>query len=226
MNDKILIVAAHPDDEILGCGGTISRLVKKGCDVFTLILGEGVTLRDRKRNPKKREKELKDLKKQALQANYLLGVKEVLFFDLPDNRFDTVPFLDIVKFVEKIKSGIKPGVIFTHYENDLNIDHGITYKAVLTATRPVKKESVKEIYSFAIPSSTEWAYPVLFSPDVFFDISGGINLKLKAFKKYKGERREYPHPRSAEGIRSAAKFWGMGIGLKYAEPFKSVRVVR
>ena len=224
--NKILIVVAHPDDEVLGCGGTITRLNKEGYELYTLILGEGITSRDDKRSKEKRGREIANLKEQAKKANELIGVKKVFFHDFPDNRFDTVPFLDIVKVIEKIKNQIKPEIIFTHYEKDLNIDHQITYKAVITATRPVREETVKEVYSFEIPSSTEWFYPLSFSPDMFFDISETIDIKLKALKKYQTELRESPHPRSCEGVKLIAKLWGMKVGINYAEAFKSVRIIK
>lgn len=223
---KILIVAAHPDDEILGCGGTIKKLVDEGHKAYTLILGEGVTSRDDSRDKRKREKELSELKRQVKESNYFIGVDETFLYDFPDNRFDTVPLLDIVKIIEKIKSKIKPDIIFTHYRYDLNIDHQITYKAVLTATRPQINEPVKEIYSFEVLSSTEWNYPLSFSPDVFFDISNSIAAKIKAMGVYKSELREYPHPRSLEGINLNAKNWGMKVGLDYSEAFKTVRVLK
>ena len=223
---KILIIAAHPDDEILGCGGTIIRLNKEGHKVTSLILGEGVTSRDNIRDTKKRVKDILELKKIAKRANVILGVREVFFHDFPDNRFDTVPFLDIVKVIERIKSSIEPDIIFTHYEKDLNIDHQITYKAVITATRPIKEEAVKEIYSFEIPSSTEWSYPLSFSPNVFYDISETIDVKLRALEEYKTELREYPHPRSLEGVKLIAKNWGMKVGLEYAEAYKVVRILK
>lgn len=223
---RSLIVAAHPDDEILGCGGTVARLNKESHTIYTLILGEGVTSRDNIKNRKKRKNEILDLKNYAEKANRILGVKEVFFFDFPDNRFDIIPFLDIVKVIEKIKNQIKPEIIFTHYKNDLNIDHQITYKAVITATRPLKEETVKEIYSFGIPSSTEWNYPLSFSPDIFYDISETIDIKLKALEEYKSELREYPHPRSLDGVKLIAKNWGMKVGLKYAEAFKVVRIIK
>ena len=223
---RILIIAAHPDDEILGCGGTIARLNKEGYESYSIILGEGITSRDNTRDRIKNESKIINLKEQANRANELLGIKKVFFFDFPDNRFDTVPFLDIVKIIEEVKNQIKPEIIFTHYEKDLNIDHQITYKVAITATRPVKEETVKEIYSFEIQSSTEWSYPLSFSPDVFFNISGTINIKLKALKEYKSELREYPHPRSLEGVELIAKNWGMKVGLSYAEAFKIVRVIK
>lgn len=221
--NKILIIAAHPDDEILGCGGTVARLNKEGHTIYTLILGEGVTSRDNIRNRNKRENKIIDLKNYAEKANKILGVKKVFFYDFPDNRFDAISFLDIVKAIEKIKNNVKPERIFTHYEKDLNIDHQITYKATITAARPLKEEIVKEIYSFETPSSTEWNYPLSFSPNVFFNISGTINIKLKALEEYESELREYPHPRSLEGVKLNAKYWGMKVGLEYAETFKCVR---
>ena len=226
MKKGILIVAAHPDDEILGCGGTVARLVKEGYEAYTLILGEGITSRDEKRSIEKRKIELSQLKKQAIKANTILGVKEVFFFDFPDNRFDTIPLLDIVKVIEKIKNQIKPQIIFTHYKNDLNIDHQITYNAVIAATRPMAREAVKEIYSFEVPSSTEWYYPLSFSPDVFFDITETLKYKLKAMGFYQSELRKFPYPRSLENIKLNAEYWGVRVGVRYAEAFKNVRIIK
>lgn len=226
MKKKILIIAAHPDDEILGCGGTVARLVKEGHEAYTLILGEGITSRDDKRYNGKRASELKELRKQALEANKVLGIKEVFFHEFPDNRFDTVPILDVIKVVEKVKNEIRPSIIFTHYNGDLNIDHQITYQSVITSTRPLPDEPVKEIYSFEVLSSTEWNYPSEFSPNAFYDIRATLKYKLKAMEIYKSELRDYPHPRSIEGIRLNAEYWGMHVGLKYAEAFKSIRIIR
>jgi len=223
---RILVIAAHPDDEVLGCGGTIAKLIKQGFETYTLILGEGITSRDDKRSKEKRCREITNLKEHAKKANTILGVKKVFYHDFPDNRFDTVSFLDIVKVIEKIKNKIKPNIVFTHYEKDLNIDHQITYKAVITATRPVREETVREVYSFEIPSSTEWSYPLSFSPNVFYDISETIDVKLRALEEYKTELREYPHPRSLDGVKLIAKDWGMKVGLNYAEAFKCVRIIK
>ncbi|MBA7552659.1 hypothetical protein ES705_45229 [subsurface metagenome] len=204
----------------------MARLAEKGYNVYTLILGEGVTSRDNKRDTNKKLDEIVYLKKCAKKANKVLRVRQVFFYDFPDNRFDIVPLLDIVKAIEKIKYKIKPDIIFTHYEKDLNIDHQITYKAVITATRPMEDETVKEIYSFEVLSSTEWAYPLTFSPDMFYDISKTINDKLIALSNYGTEIRKSSHPRSLAGIWYNAKLWGMKVGLEYAEAFKTVRIIK
>jgi len=225
MKRRILVVAAHPDDEILGCGGTIARLVKEGHRVSTLILGEGVTSRDASRDADNRRLDIGKLRQEAVSANRIIGVREVSFCDFPDNRFDTVPFLDIVKTIENMKKRIGPAAIFTHYHGDLNVDHRITYGAVITAARPMRKETVREIYSFEALSSTEWNYPSTFSPDIFFDITGTIGLKLKAMGIYKSELRKFPHPRSLKGVRLSAECWGIKTGLGCAEAFKAARMI-
>lgn len=226
MNKTILIIAAHPDDEVLGCFGTVARLIKEGYDAYTLILGEGKTSRDNQRNIENRKKDIKILNSEIKKANNIIGIKEVFLEDLPDNRFDSIDLLDIVKIISKIKEQIKPDIIFTHYENDLNIDHQLTYKAVITATRPMKNECVKEIYSFEILSSTEWNYPLSFAPDTYYDISDSIDLKLEAMNEYISELCEYPHPRSLQGIKFNAQYQGMRVGKTYVEAFKSIRVIR
>lgn len=226
MSKKILIVAAHPDDEVLGCFGTVSKLIKEGYEAYTLILGEGKTSRLDTRKIEENKEQLEILNDEIKKANDIIGIKKCFVYDFPDNRFDSVDLLDIIKVISKIKEEIKPDIIFTHYENDLNIDHKITYQAVITATRPIENESVKEIYSFEILSSTEWQYPISFSPDVFFDIQDTMELKLNAMRCYKSELCLYPHPRSLEGIELNAKYNGMRVGKNYVEAFKSVRVIK
>ena len=225
MNEnKVLIVAAHPDDEILGCGGTVARLAREGFEAYTLILGEGITSRyDIKKESKKANREIHELRQQMLKANGSIGIKKVFTHNFPDNEFDKVSLLEIVKKVEKVKQKINPKIIFTHFKNDLNIDHRKTYDAVITATRPTEDEKVKTIYSFEIQSSTEWNYPLIFSPNVFFDISKTFYKKINAMSCYKSELRDYPHPRSLEAIELNAKMRGLMVGLKYAEAFQLVR---
>ena len=225
--DRILIVAAHPDDEVLGCGGTVARLSMEGSDIYTIILGEGVTSRNRKRDLTKRENEIAELKKQAENANKVLGVKKVYTFNFPDNRFDTVPLLDIIKTIEEIKDDIKPDIVFTHHLGDLNIDHQVTFKAVMAACRPTIDESVKEIYSFEIPSSTEWNAPsslTYFMPDYFVDVNKSLEIKINALKEYKTELRDFPHPRSLKAVELNAKQWGVKMGFEAAEAYKTIRI--
>jgi len=226
MPKRVLIVAAHPDDEVLGCFGTVARLIKEGYEAYTLILGEGKTSRDEVRLVNNRAEEIKLLNQEIERANSIIGVKKVFIESFPDNRFDSISLLDIVKVISKVKEEIKPDIIFTHFENDLNIDHRITYKAVITATRPMIDESVKDIYSFEILSSTEWNYPLSFQPDTFFDISATLHMKIDAMREYASELRAYPHPRSLEGIELNAKYQGMRVGKEAVEAFKTVRVIK
>lgn len=225
MKQNLLIVAAHPDDEILGCGGTVARLARENHKAFSLILGEGPTARDNTRDKGRNKLDLAALRKQAYAANKTIGVSDVFLYEFADNRFDSVPLLDITKTIEKVIKKVKPVLIFTHNKDDLNIDHRITYQAVLTATRPLPGQSVRKIYSFEVLSSTEWSYPLNFAPDTFFDISKTIDAKVKAMKQYKSELCKFPHPRSAKGIKLNAKTWGMKIGMEYAEAFKCVRTL-
>jgi LmbE family N-acetylglucosaminyl deacetylase len=227
MNKRILIIAAHPDDEVLGCGGTLAKLIQSGYEAYTLVLGEGKT--SRSLNQEQIKTELEELNKETLEANKILGIKDVLLCNFPDNKFDTVPLLDIVKEIEKIKEKIKPEIVFTHHVGDMNIDHQITHKAVLTATRPMQNESVKEIYAFEVPSSTEWnsfSKETAFISNVFFDITNTIDLKIEAMTKYKSELREYPHPRSLQHIKELAKVNGIRVGLEYSENFVLIRSIR
>jgi len=220
---KILTIASHPDDEILGCGGTIAKLVAEGHTAYTLILGKGIRSRENWT-----EEEAEAIDGKIVMANKLIGVDfdNITIFDYPDNAFDVMSFLSIVKDIERIKKEINPDVIFTHSKSDLNIDHRITHDAVLTVTRPIHEESVRTIYSFEVLSSTEWNFPSLFHPNVFFDISKTINQKLDAMMQYKSEIRKLPHPRSFEGIENLAKMRGMIVGVECAEAFELIRDVR
>ena len=226
MKGKLLVVAAHPDDQVLGCGGTVARLVRAGWEARCLILGEGATSRDERRDRAGRSREISGLKSQTAEANRILGFRKSFSLDFPDNRFDTVPLIEIVKAVEKVKAEFEPQMVFTHHPGDLNIDHKAAFEAVITATRPVAGEPVREIYSFEVMSSTEWAYPGTFHPDVFYDITATMKRKLDAMRRYKTELKEPPHPRSLDGIRACASAWGFKNGMGYAEAFQTVRVLR
>ncbi|MGL4595656.1 MAG: PIG-L deacetylase family protein [Thermoguttaceae bacterium] len=225
MNKNVLVVAAHPDDEVLGCGGTIPLLVNAGWKVWTLILGQGKT----SRGSSTTTQEIEELKTEMYHANKLLGVSEVFVKDFPDNKFDTVPLLDIVIEIEKVKNKIKPQMVFTHHFGDMNIDHQITHQAVLTATRPIVGEIVKRIYTFQIPSSTEWnAFnrSTVFVSNLFIDIDATIDIKVNAMACYKSELKPYPHPRSLQHIHELARVQGTQVGLSYCEPFALIRDIR
>ncbi len=225
---NILIVAAHPDDEILGCGGTAARLALQGDTVCAVILGEGVTSRDEKRDRRTRKSEINDLKKQTKKACRLAGIKKTFSFDLPDNRFDTVPLLDIIKKIESVKKSFAPEIVFTHYCGDLNVDHRLTAEAVVTAFRPLRGETAREIYAFEVPSSTEWGSTSAraFRPNFFVDITNTLDVKLSALQAYSSEMREFPHPRSLEAVRIYAHRWGAQAGLFAAEAFEAVRIIK
>jgi len=216
---------AHPDDEVLGAGGTIARLAGEGHSVVTGILGEGVTSRYADRADA--DKGMLDrLRQQARQAAKLLGAADTLFGGLPDNRFDSVALLDVVKIVERWISEIRPARVFTQHGGDLNIDHAVTFRASLTATRPIEGCTVRELLAYEVASSTEWAFgrfePV-FRPNVFVDITSTLGRKIDAMALYESESRSFPHPRSADGLHAAARRWGSAAGIDAAEAFELIR---
>ena len=219
-----LIIVAHPDDEVLGCGGTIAKF-SPNSDIYTLILGEGITSRD---ILQKKEK-LEQLRNDAENANEILGVKEVFFEGFPDNKFDTVALLDIIKTIERYIQEINPEVVYTQHYGDLNIDHRITFDAVLTACRPVENNPVKKILSFEVPSSTEWNIQMAstsFNPNVFENITRTIDKKVEAMSVYKTEVRSPPHPRAIKKIKAFAEARGGAAGMDYAEAFMLIRELR
>lgn len=226
---NILVVAAHPDDELLGVGGTIAKHVEAGDTVYALILGEGQTSRfDRREDAGTQIVE--ELHGNTLEADRQVGIKETYFEDFPDNRFDSVALLDIVKAVEKRVRELRPEIIYTHHCGDLNVDHQMTYKAVLTATRPMEDCPVKEIYAFETVSSTEWNFAYgddQFAPNMFVRLTEEqFGKKLDGMEKYETELCKYPHPRSLEMLRAVAKRWGGVVGAEFVEAFETVRIVR
>jgi LmbE family N-acetylglucosaminyl deacetylase len=225
---SVLVVAAHPDDEILGCGGTMTRLAREGHDVRIAILAEGMSSRYPQREQADAQR-MKNLHAHAQQAADKIGAKELILCKLPDNRLDTVPLLDVVKTVEDLVARLNPEIIYTHHPGDLNVDHGVVHRAVLTATRPMSGQCVREVYAFEVPSSTEWAFQRLepsFRPNVFVDITDSLETKIAALACYDTETRAFPHPRSAEALRAIATRWGSVAGLQAAEAFELIRSVR
>ena len=222
-----LVVAAHPDDEVLGCGGTIARLADQGRPVFIAIMGEGITSRYEQRNQASAN-ELQSLKEKCHQAAELLGARKIVFFDLPDNRLDSLPLLEVIKPLERLISTLKPDTVYTHHGGDLNIDHTIVHRAVLTASRPQTNQCVKALYTFEIPSSTDWAFgkfPPFFQPNTFVAIDEYLKIKIQAMQIYDTERRIFPHPRSPDALESVALRWGSIAGMKAAEAFELVRML-
>ena len=222
------MIAAHPDDEVLGCGATAARLVGEGHDVHFAILGEGMTSRhpDRANVDASR---LAALHEQAQAAAAELGVAGLVLHKLPDNRLDTVPLLEIVKIVEDLVEQLKPEIVYTHHGGDLNVDHVVIHRAVLTATRPMVGQPVREIYAFEVPSSTEWAFQRLgpsFRPNVFVDVTRTLEAKIAAMARYETEVRAFPHPRSPDALRAIAMRWGSVVGCGAAEAFELLRSVR
>ncbi|WP_371362948.1 hypothetical protein SRRS_39620 [Sporomusa rhizae] len=223
----ILLVAAHPDDEILGVAGTLKKYINNGNKAYCLILGEGITSRNEQRENSSKEL-LDELHAQTLQAASIIGFEKVYFANFPDNRFDSMDLLDIIKKVSEYVQEIRPDIIFTHHYGDLNIDHRKTFEAVITACRPVGEYCVKEIYCFETPSSTEWNFQYgdkAFKPNVFVDIEDTLQAKLNAMACYKSELGQYPHPRSLKALQIFAAKWGTVVGRNYAEAFELIRKV-
>lgn len=227
---KIMVVAAHPDDEILGLGATMHQLIKKSeSKVHVVILGEGLTSRSEKRDREIWEEELKIHRSNIKDAQRAIGYNSVSIYDFPDNRFDTVSLLDIIKVIEQEKQKYSPEIIFTHHGGDVNIDHQLTFEAVITACRPLKGETVQHILTFETPSGTEWRAstdPKNFIPNLFISFQEtDLKAKQEAMDCYQFEKRDYPHPRSAKALKIRASFWGQTIGHQYAEPFTIVRSI-
>ena len=219
---RVLVVAAHPDDEVIGCGGTIAKLTKNGVEVSLLVLG-GVTTSRYKDNKKEEDWKKSKYIDELESSSRLLEIKNIFRENLDDNRFDTYPLLDIVKKIEKIKMDVSPEYVFTHWHSDLNIDHEITHRAVLTSFRPDINKHVN-ILAFEVLSSSEWSVNHnKFQPHIYVDISSFIEKKLDAMRCYKSEIREYPYPRSIDGIKIHAHARGLEVCLDYAEAFMFMR---
>jgi LmbE family N-acetylglucosaminyl deacetylase len=221
---KTLIIAAHPDDEVLGCGGTIAKLVAQGEEVHILILATGLTSRVGFDMAKDAEA-LKIHLERASRAGALLGAKNVNFGGLPDQKMDTLPLLEVTQRIEAEIELVKPKTIFTHHGGDLNMDHVITFRATLTATRPMPGSVVRSVYAYEVPSSTEWAFQKFepkFQPNLFHDITETLPKKIEAMQIYESEAREFPHPRSPQALQAIAGRWGSVVGLNAAEAFEVI----
>ena len=217
-NKNVLVIVAHADDETLGCGGTIQKLKKLGYQVYVMIFTDGVSSRK-----KKLSKEIQNRSNQIKKVSKLLNFKIFKYYNLPDNELDKISNLGLVKKIEAAIIKINPEIILTHSNKDLNIDHQKISNATITACRPLPKSKIKQLLFFEILSSTEWNFNsnrINFNPNRFYDITDFIEKKLEAIKIYKSEIRQYPHPRSLEGIKTLSKFRGQCIGVNYAEAFE------
>ncbi len=216
---RVLVVAAHPDDEVLGCGGTLAKLAAAGASVHVAFLADGVTSRP---GEPAAGAGMAARRGAARKACAILGAQGVSFGDLPDNRLDTVPLLDVTQAVEALVRAHAPDTVFTHHAGDVNIDHQVIHRAVLTACRPQQGHPVRTLLAFEVPSSTEWQLPGTappFVPNWFSDISGTLAKKLEALDAYAAELRAWPHPRSREGVENLARWRGATVGVPAAEAF-------
>ena len=225
-----MVAVAHPDDELLGLGGSMHHLILNyNITTHVVILGEGITSRSDSRDTQRWEKELDLHQANIKKAQEQIGYHSVNAYQFPDNRFDSVSLLDIIKVLEKEKNIFMPDVIFTHHGGDLNIDHRRTFEAVITCCRPMQNEKVKQIITFETPSGTEWRAstdPKNFIPNFFIQITEeNINAKIRAMESYEFEKRAYPHPRSPEALKILAQRWGIAVGVDFAEAFCIVRSI-
>lgn len=220
MAQSVLIIAAHPDDEVIGVAGTAARHVTAGDKVSILILGEGVASRSDDKTA------IEALRAAGRRAAGAIGAHPPVFAGLPDNRLDSLDLLDIVKRIEETVAAVAPSIVYTHHGNDLNIDHTVVHRATLTACRPLPGARIRSVYTFETASSTEWGSPDLgagFAPSRFVDISSTLAAKRKALEAYAAEMRPFPHARSIEAIEALARWRGASVGVGAAEAFGVVR---
>lgn len=217
---KVLVIAAHPDDEVLGAGGAIARHIEDNDSVTVLVLGKGIASRVvvPAKDVKKRQKELSA---HMRAAHKVLGAGAAIQKDFPDNVFDSIPLLSIVQEIEKVLDDVQPDLVYTHHAEDVNIDHRRVSEAVEVATRPMENGYVREVRAFEVPSSTEWNFTrAPFNPNVFVSLSESqLTKKINAMEEYASEIRPFPHPRSSEYIEALARVRGGQSGFRAAEAF-------
>lgn len=223
----VLVIVAHPDDEVLGCGGFISKCTSGGADVHVSFVSDGVGAR---LSSQCEHETLLEMRRHAAEvSSNVLGVQSIRFGDFLDNQLDSVPLLKVVQYVERIIEELRPDTVVTHHAGDLNIDHRRVHQAVMTACRPQHGHPVRTLLCFEVPSSTEWQPPgsgIPFEPGWFVDISATLAPKLAALDAYSAEMRDSPHPRSREGIEHLARWRGATVGCHAAEAFMLARALR
>ncbi|PDY47159.1 PIG-L deacetylase family protein [Bacillus pseudomycoides] len=214
MRECVLVIGAHPDDELLGAGGTLKRLVENGYRVISIITALG------------RKEEAHHIQQLSRCANKVIGIEEVIFLKHANLELELIPLHQLTKEIEQLIQTYKPSKIFTHHYGDVNIDHLITFQAVLTATRPLPNQKPIELITFETVSSSEWNIHTndkAFKSNYFVDITDQMDSKIAALKHYDVEMRDFPHPRSYEGVQYLGRVRGMTIGVQYAEAFEVVR---
>jgi len=224
--NRVLVVAAHPDDEVLGCGGTIARHADAGDQVQVLIVAEGATSRQEQRDRLLADDELSALAQAAQKAGSILGAAGVEILNLPDNRLDSLDRLDLIKRLEQRIDRHQPQVVYVHHAGDVNVDHRRLHEAVVTACRPTPNHPVRRLLSFEVASSSEWQPPgsgPAFQPNWFVDISGQWRRKREALVAYASEMRPWPHARSLEALEHLARWRGAQVGVEAAEAFFLLR---
>lgn len=216
---KALVIAPHPDDEVLGCGGTVVKHIQGGDGVYLCIVTKAYP-------PEWSEDEISERRKEVLRASKILGIKKTYFLDFPTVKLDTIPQKELNDSIAQVVSEVEPEVVYIPYRADVNKDHRLVFDAAIVATRPKPRGATKKVLSYETLSETEWAAPFtenIFIPNVYVDISEVLEIKLKAMSEYKSELKEFPHPRSLEAISALAKLRGSSIGVKAAEAFVLVR---
>jgi N-acetylglucosamine malate deacetylase 1 len=223
---SVLVIAAHPDDEVLGCGGTIARHTNAGDQVQVLIVAEGATSRQLQRDRSQATGELSALAQAAQRAGAILGSQGMELLDLPDNRLDSLDLLDLIKQIEERIARHQPQVVYVHHAGDVNVDHRRLHEAVVTACRPTPGQPVRLLLSFEVASSTEWQPPGSappFQPNWFVDISAQWPRKREALVAYASEMRPWPHARSLEALEHLVRWRGAQVGVEAAEAFCLLR---
>jgi len=229
-NKKILFVVAHPDDEVIGAGATMYKLINDfDCQIRVVILGEGLTSRSDERNLDMWKDKILLHKLNIEKAKNILGYDSLRTYDFPDNRFDSVDLISLIKVIEKEIKDFGADTIFTHHGGDLNIDHQKTFDAVVTAIRPLPDEIVCNLITFETMSGTEWQVtsdPKKFSPNFFISLTKKeVEIKCRAMDCYEFEKRKFPHPRSSKALINRSQMWGIANGIKYAEAFQIIRMI-
>lgn len=218
---KVLVFSAHPDDEVIGAGGTIARHAASGDEIYWCIVTQGYS-------PPWSEETLAAAKQQVYEVQQILGIRKVFFLGFPTVKLNTVPYIDLSSALQRVVDEVKPEIVYTTPRDDINQDHRIVFECTLVATRPLPGNSVRRLLCYEISPTTRFGLPAGssgFISNVFIDITEYMDKKLAAMNCYKTELREYPHPRSLEGIRLFAQERGLSVGLKAAEAFMLVREI-